>query len=58
MHVHDDAATVGHVAEEQQFGERLLDRLLDQAGHRPRAKRAVEALLGQPGARGGRQVDR
>jgi hypothetical protein len=36
------------LAEQQFLGERLLDLLLDQAAHRPRAIELVIALLGQP----------
>ena len=42
--IDENAVTVFDVAEEQQIRERLLDRLLDQPGHRPRAERAIEAL--------------
>src|SRR5687768_3616822 len=41
---HQDSAAVLDVAEQQQLRQRLLDRLLDQARHGPRAEGAVEAL--------------
>ena len=44
-------AAVGERSEQQRLRQRLLDDALDQARHRPRAERAVEALGRQPRAR-------
>ena len=46
-----DLAAVRQLAEQQLLGERLLDLVLDQPRHRPRAHQLVVAALGQPGAR-------
>ena len=43
----DDAA-LGQLAEQQLFGQRLLDVLLDHAAQRTRAHLVVIALVGQP----------
>src|SRR3546814_10838823 len=44
-------AAVGQLAEQQLFGQRLLDPFLQQARHRTSAIELVVALVGQPGAR-------
>jgi len=43
------ATLVGEHAEQDQFGKRLLQVLLDDTRHRARAHERVIALLGQPG---------
>ena len=45
------------MAEQHFIRERLLDVLLDHAGHRPRTHLLVVAMLDQPGLGGLRQFD-
>src|SRR6185312_4533678 len=47
---HDaDMAAALELAEEHLVGQRLLDVLLDHAGHRPRTHLLIVAVLDQPG---------
>src|SRR5262245_47460079 len=56
---HDDPHMAAglELAEQHLVGERLLDRLLDQAGHRPRPHLLVVAVLDQPLGGVFRQLD-
>ena len=58
LHFHPDLAAALELAEQDLVGERLLQLGLDQPRHRPRAELRVEAVLGEPVARLGRQLER
>src|ERR1051325_5746739 len=57
LFINQDARARRHFAEEELFGEGLLDFRLNQTRHRPCAEQAVEAATGEPGARAFRQFD-
>ena len=56
--VDEDPAAVADGAADQQLGQRVADRALDQAAQRAGAVRRVVAGLGEPGLRGGGDLDR
>src|SRR5262249_33082908 len=51
-------AALGELPEQELVGELVLQLGLDHARERARAEQRIEALLGQPLARRGRQLDR
>src|SRR6266540_7293930 len=57
LHVHADRPALVQLAEEDLLRERLLHLVLDEPRHRARAHLPVEAVLGEPHAAGGGELD-